>query len=411
MRYGTTSARALYLHVPFCAQKCRYCDFTSFATREEDPLMRRYVMMLQHQIDHLGGNGLLEECSTVYVGGGTPSMLGPWLGWLCETATRWCDVREVTCEANPESLTPEVLDVMAHNGVTRVSIGVQSLVDDELEALGRIHDAKRAHDAVALALDAGMDVSVDLMCGIPLQTEASWRETLDGVIAMGVGHVSVYPLQLEEGTPLERLVDDGVLEVPDDDEAAQMMETASDVLGAAGLARYEVASYARGNGCLHNRAYWTGQPYLGLGTSAASMLTRQGYERLRWAAPQLPELPVDAARVRFICKSGRGELVYYDSRFTGAMGEVRYEVEFLTYRQALAEDLMLGTRMSEGASPALIELAREAIGVEKVDAVVDRAITLGLARKASDGSLVPTHAGWLRGNELYGLLWDLAEDD
>ena len=118
MRYGTTSARALYLHAPFCAQKCRYCDFTSYATRENDPLMSRYVMMLQHQIDHLGGIKLLEECSTIYVGGGTPSMLGIWLGWLCETATRWCDAREVTCEANPESLTTEMLDVMVHNGVT-----------------------------------------------------------------------------------------------------------------------------------------------------------------------------------------------------------------------------------------------------------------------------------------------------
>ena len=408
MRYGTTSARALYLHVPFCAQKCRYCDFTSYATRESDPLMRRYVMMLQHQIDHLGGIKLLEECSTIYVGGGTPSMLGPWLGWLCETATRWCDAREVTCEANPESLTPEMLDVMVHNGVTRVSMGVQSLVDEELEALGRIHDADRAREAVSLAMGAGLDVSVDLMCGIPLQTEESWRETLAGVLELGVDHVSVYPLQLEEGTPLERLVDEGHLAVPDDDEAARMMEIASDVLGAAGLARYEVASYARGAGCLHNRAYWTGQPYLGLGTSAASMLTRQGYERLRWAAPQLPEMPSDAVRARLVCRSGRGELVYYDSKLTGAMGEVRYKTEFLTRRQALAEDLMLGTRMAAGARPALIELSRETIGAAEVDAAIDEAVSLGLARMTADGSLTPTHDGWLRGNELYGLLWDLA---
>lgn len=411
MRYGTTSARALYLHAPFCAQKCRYCDFTSYATRENDPLMSRYVMMLQHQIDHLGGIKLLEECSTIYVGGGTPSMLGIWLGWLCETATRWCDAREVTCEANPESLTTEMLDVMVHNGVTRVSMGVQSLVDEELEALGRIHDADRAREAVALAMDAGLDVSVDLMCGIPLQTEESWRETLAGALELGVSHVSVYPLQLEEGTPLERLVDEGHLTVPDDDEAARMMEIASDVLGAAGLARYEVASYARGNGCIHNRAYWCGQPYLGLGTSAASMLTRQGYERLRWAAPQLPEMPDGAVRARLVCRSGRGELVYYDSKLTGAMGEVRYEAEFLTRRQALAEDLMLGSRMATGVAPALLELARADIGAAEVDAAIAKAVSLGLARMASDGSLVPTKDGWLRGNELYGLFWDLAGDE
>ena len=422
LRYSSTTARALYLHIPFCRRKCRYCDFTSFATREADPLMRRYVMALQHQIDHLGGLGLLEGCSTAYVGGGTPSMLGPWLGWLCETVSRWCDVRELTCEANPESLTPAILETMLDNGVTRVSLGVQSLVDAELAALGRAHDAEGARRAVLRAQAAGLDVSVDLMCGIPLQTEDTWRETLEGVLELGVGHVSVYPLQLEEGTPLERMVEDGLIDGADDDTSAALMEVSAGVLGSAGLERYEVASYARvvrgdrsrgrmAGGCAHNRAYWTGMPYLGLGTSAASMLTCEGYERLRWAAPQLPDVPDGTHRVRLVCRSGRGELVYHDSRFTGAMAEVRYDLEFLSERQAIAEDLMLGARLAEGVSPALLAIARDVMGVGAVEAALGSACSAGLATMSEDGSLVPTRAGWLRGNELYGLLWDLAGDE
>ena len=422
LRYGSTTARALYLHIPFCRQKCRYCDFTSFRTREADPLMRRYVMALQHQVDHLGGIGLLDGVSSVYVGGGTPSYLGPWLGWLCETASRWCDAREFTCEANPDSLTDEMVDVMAGNGVTRVSLGVQSLVDAELAALGRVHDAEGARRAVGRARAVGLDVSADLMCGIPLQTEDSWRETLAGIVELGVGHVSVYPLQLEEGTPLERMVEDGLIDVADDDTSAALMEVAASVLGSAGLERYEVASYARVakgdrsrgrsvGGCAHNRAYWTGMPYLGLGTSAASMLTCEGYERLRWAAPQLPDVPDGTFRVRLVCRSGRGELVYHDSRFTGAMAEVRYDLEFLSERQAIAEDLMLGARLSEGVSAALLAIARDVIGRDAVDSTLCSACSAGLATMSEDGSLVPTRAGWLRGNELYGLLWGLAGDE
>ncbi|MDO4806074.1 MAG: radical SAM family heme chaperone HemW [Coriobacteriales bacterium] len=378
---------ALYVHVPFCARKCVYCDFESTATAQDDPCMDAYLQRRLQEIQKAKELRLLSSCSTAYVGGGTPSFLGAKrLGTLASNIRVACPgLTEFTCEANPDSLTNEVLTVMADSGVTRLSIGVQSLDDAELKALGRIHTAEQAKDRVRAAVETGLDVSVDLMCAIPHQTDASWRRTLDGVLRLGVGHVSVYPLSIEEGTPLEMRYRGKPTPWNDDDVQAERMEDAERVLAQAGYERYEVASYARpGKQCLHNIAYWTGVPYLGLGPGAASMLGPEQYDLAKQVLSWLPVREPSAARMRF-CIPRRSTSVQ--------------EVEFMSAREAWAEDLMLGMRLTQGIEATRLDCAPK---------TREDLLAKGLVARRGN-CLVPTHDGWLLGNELYGALWDLAE--
>lgn len=406
---------ALYAHVPFCAQKCRYCDFDSrsFAPCELGAALDAYFEQLHARLDAFGKAGALDRIRTVYVGGGTPSLAGERLVELARRIRAWCAPVEFTCEANPESLTAEFAAALAKAGVTRVSLGVQTLDNTELTAIGRIHDADRALAAIATVKDAGLDVSCDLMCGLPGQTAASWKRTLEGVLAAAPHHVSVYPLTLEEGTPLYRMAcRDESLE-PDEDFQAACMDTARERLSAAGYHPYEVASYALdGHECAHNIAYWTGQGYLGLGRSAAGMLDAEDFDRLAGLFPGVSSRG-DAHRVR---------LVQRDDAATA------FEAEYLSQREAAAEDLMLACRMTRGVGPDLLVRAARVIPTGELAASCDRALELGLATWVPDGvegyagriaskdviagracaRLAPTHLGWLDGNVLFELFWGLA---
>ncbi len=401
---GVAGVGALYLHVPFCARKCAYCDFASWATAAGSPLMDAYVSALAAQLDEAAALGLLEGCETAYLGGGTPSLLGPEaLGRLVGAVRRVApDVGELTCEANPDSLTDEVIAAAREAGATRLSVGVQSLADDELAELGRLHDAACARERVAAAVGSGLDVSVDLMCAIPHQTDASWAATLRGAAELGVCHVSVYPLQIEEGTPLGERWADTDPSWNDPDVQAARMEQAQAQLEGCGLRRYEVASYAAaGKACRHNIAYWTGTPYLGLGTKASSMLNLEQYLRLAQVCPRLPNPPSDTARVRLTVETSHRALVA-----APRLSELSFSLELLDEAQAVAEDLMLGTRLTEGLDPALVERGRELLG-PALDTTLEGLLSRGLLGER-EGRLAPTERGWLLGNELYGELWGLA---
>lgn len=406
---------ALYVHVPFCAQKCRYCDFDSrsFAPCNMSVALDTYFEQLYARLDAFGDAGALAQIRTVYVGGGTPSLAGERLVEFARRISAWCKPVEFTCEANPESLTAELATALAGVGVTRVSLGVQTLDNAELTAIGRIHDADRALAAITTVKDAGLVVSCDLMCGLPGQTDQSWQRTLDGVLAAAPHHVSVYPLTLEEGTPLYRMAcRDESLE-PDEDFQAACMDAARERLSAAGYHPYEVASYALdGHECAHNIAYWTGRGYLGLGRSAAGMLDAEDFDRLAGLFPGVSSRG-DAFRVR---------LVQRDDDATA------FEAEYLPQREAAAEDLMLACRMTRGvASDLLIRVAR-VIPADELTAACDRVLELGLATWVPEtlgvhegpftsadvvaghvrARLAPTHLGWLDGNVLFELFWDLA---
>lgn len=396
-RYHVSSVGALYVHVPFCVRKCRYCDFASVGCAMGSARLEEYVDLTCRRIDRLADLGLFDRVRTAYVGGGTPSMLGPaLLERLCEKVTDACGPVEFSCEANPDTLTADVARAMAASGVTRVSVGVQSLENRELVTLGRLHDAADALSAIESACLAGLDVSCDLMCGIPLQTPESWERTLRLASESGVGHVSVYPLMVEDGTPLAADVDAGRLEGPDPDVQADLMLRASDALLVRGLDRYEVASYAKpGKRCEHNVAYWSGIPYAGVGVGASGMYPVEAYELLRVAEKCLPVAPSDCVRVRVSERMGSGA------------SRSHFSVEFLDMRQATCEDLMLGCRMSDGVAPGLLAHARDVIGAGTVDSAVAGVVSDRLA-ELGDGGLAPTRDGWLLGNELYERMWDLS---
>lgn len=406
---------ALYVHVPFCAQKCRYCDFDSrsFAPCNMSVALDTYFEQLYARLDAFGDAGALAQIRTVYVGGGTPSLAGERLVEFARRISAWCKPVEFTCEANPESLTAELATALAGVGVTRVSLGVQTLDNAELTAIGRIHDADRALAAITTVKDAGLVVSCDLMCGLPGQTDLSWQRTLDGVLAAAPHHVSVYPLTLEEGTPLYRMAcRDESLE-PDEDFQAACMDAARERLSAAGYHPYEVASYALdGHECAHNIAYWTGEGYLGLGRSAAGMFDAGDFDRLAGLFPDVPARG-EAHRVR---------LVQRDDDATA------FEAEYLSQREAAAEDLMLACRMTRGVASDLLVRAVRVIPTGELAAACDRALELGLATWVPEtlgvhegpftsadvvaghvrARLAPTHLGWLDGNVLFELFWDLA---
>lgn len=406
---------ALYVHVPFCAQKCRYCDFDSrsVAPCDLDAALDAYFEHLYARLDAFGDAGALAQVRTVYVGGGTPSLAGERLVKLARRISMWCKPVEFTCEANPESLTAELATALAEAGVTRISLGVQTLDNTELVVIGRIHNAERALEAIATVKDVGLDVSCDLMCGLPGQTMASWRYTLDGVLAAAPHHVSVYPLTLEEGTPLYRMAcRDESLE-PDEDFQAACMDVARERLSSAGYHPYEVASYALdGHECAHNIAYWTGRGYLGLGRSAAGMLDAEDFDRLAGLFPGVAPRG-DFHRVRLVQRN--------DDAMT-------FGVEYLTHREAAAEDLMLACRLTRGVASNLLVHAARVIPADELTAACDRALELGLATWvpengdthagpiASDdvvtgricARLAPTHLGWLDGNVLFELFWGLA---
>lgn len=394
---------ALYLHIPFCRSRCAYCDFDTCAKgpHEIPVLAGSYVDQLTARLEMLGGRDVLRGVKTIYVGGGTPTVLGMSLPVLVRCVRHWCDPVEITCEANPESFSESLARGLKAAGVTRISLGVQSLIDDELRLVGRIHTAKMALAAIERAKRIGFSTSCDLICNLPGQTLKSWESTLDRLIEAGPDHVSVYPLQLEENTPLGRRVAAGELAAPDEDFQGAAMSLARERLMAAGFEPYEVASYAKpGHACRHNIAYWTGKSYLGLGRSAASMASAEEIAALPrpFAAGAFGTAVADAAhdsssRIRFKQLDDVGANV---------------EVEAMTEREALAEDLMLACRMTAGIPADLLHRAATVIPVESLRNACERAVSLGLATWTGS-ALAPTDLGWLNGNELFELFWDLAD--
>ena len=410
-KYNQAASSALYLHIPFCTQKCFYCDFSSWSTRQDNSRMKNYVDALKHQLDEAAQLGMLATTKTVYVGGGTPSLLGQGAVDLAHHTSSITHPIEFSMEANPDSLSDELLASLSAGGITRISLGVQSFNDNELKELGRIHSANLAYERVLAAKKNGYEVSVDLMCAIPEQTESSWEYTLSSFISLGVNHVSVYPLTIEDGTALAKQTQDKDTSWNAYDVQADRMQTASKMLRAAGFERYEVASYARNQkSCKHNKMYWTGESYLGLGTSAASMLTADEYDALAKENASLPSRPQDAIRVRLVVLDSPKKIAEGISLFS-----TEFNVEFLTHREAVAEDLMLHARLTEPIAPALLGESEQVFGALTLQEVFDACIQdellecVNVADSEIKASYRPTKKGWLLGNELYGRLWDLRQ--
>ncbi len=408
-RYTAHSPYALYVHIPFCVQKCNYCDFASWSFNPDSDICKKYVAAVIARMEEFKSLGLMEDLHTCYIGGGTPTVLEDELIVLCSQISSYSNFDEWTVEANPESLSNHLLDHLYTYGVNRLSIGTQSFNDDELKILGRIHSAKRAQEVIGYALENPYQVSIDLMCAYPGQTEESWSKTLKTAIDLNPHHISCYPLQIEDETIFAHMLNKGEIQDVDDVVEANCMKTAAQCFEDAGYRRYEVASYSRSLdkfASKHNQAYWTGQSYLGIGVSASSMLTRVEYQKLKSAVVKLPDLYQDTVRVRLKMTSSTEEFINAQS-----LDNLNYEIEFLSYSQALAEDMMLACRMSQGIHPLLLQEAKNVLGAELVDCAVHKAMDEQLATFDEHGFFKPTEAGWLMGNELYGIFWEQVNQD
>jgi len=275
---------SLYLHIPFCHVHCTYCAF-NIATRAE-AYIPAYVAAMVNEL-RLLGQVPQAPIHTIYFGGGTPSLLST--EQVSQIITACCDSfvvspdAEITLEANPESLSTNYLAALRAAGVNRLSIGMQSARPEDLHLFARQHDLNDVSLAVRGARKAGFtNVSLDLIYGVPGQTLAAWRESLEAALALGPDHLSLYALSLEQGTALNRAVERGWKLRPDDDLAADMYELADGLLSDTGLAQYEISSWARPAAqARHNLQYWRNLPYLGVGAGAHGYAAGLRYEVVR----------------------------------------------------------------------------------------------------------------------------------
>jgi oxygen-independent coproporphyrinogen-3 oxidase len=278
-----SSPLSIYLHIPFCVHRCAYCDFNTYAGQES--LIPAYVDSLLREINFIRQSITSYQLpiSTIFFGGGTPSLLsGPQLASIMDalrTAFAFSPDLEATIEANPGTTSPDFLHQIYAAGINRLSFGVQSANVDELRMLERAHDFFDVIQSVKWARQAGFDnLNLDLIYGLPEQTLASWQTTLKRIIDLHPEHISAYALTLEHGTPFGRWSQRGLLPLPDPDLAADMYEFAEEFLAAHGYIHYEISNWARANSefriqnsefmCRHNLQYWHSLPYLGLGAGA-----------------------------------------------------------------------------------------------------------------------------------------------
>ncbi|MEA2343319.1 MAG: hypothetical protein QOF63_1488, partial [Thermoanaerobaculia bacterium] len=305
----------LYIHLPFCRVHCTYCPF---AVSTDIRLQDQYTETLVAEID-ARSNG--ERVDTIFLGGGTPSRTSRENLSRVVSKLHDCfvidDGAEFSIEANPEDVSDDSVAFWRSLGVNRISIGVQSFHDDELRPLGRVHGRAQALEAVRIAAASGVRTSLDLILGLPRQTAASFEDTLDIAINTGAGHVSLYMLDLEEGTALARQVDDERVTLPDDDLVADLYTMAIERFADARLAQYEISNFARpGEECRHNLRYWRREQYLGFGIGAHSFIDDRRF-----------------ANTRDIHRYIAGQREPEFAEVLGE-GEVRRETIFLRLRQA-----------------------------------------------------------------------------
>ncbi len=316
----------IYLHIPFCVQKCLYCDFLS--GRADGELIQNYVNAMLREIELEAGDGRLDdyEADTVFFGGGTPSLLSVSQvdKILCKLSEKFSfrEGAEITLEMNPGTVSESQLAALRACGINRISVGVQSLQDSELAALGRIH---RAQDVLRMwewTQKAGFqNRNIDLMTGIPGQTEESLYDTLQKTLQLGPEHISAYSLIVEEGTPFAGLYPEGAV---DEETDRRLYALTGEVLFRQGYERYEISNYAReGFLCRHNRSYWTRGEYLGFGIGAASLLRETRF------------------RNTTDLKS------YVNLAGTCSLHE---EVQVLSVRERMEETMFLGLRLAKGVS-------------------------------------------------------------
>ncbi len=415
-RQQAAEGLSFYLHIPFCKTRCTYCDFNTYTNLGH--LQGRYALALAQEVertlasiaagvyhplsplptlDELGPTASAGPVRTIFFGGGTPSLLpSSFLGRSLEAIARRSSLgreAEITVEANPGTLSLDKLRGLREIGVNRLSFGVQVFDDPLLKLLGRTHTGAEAVEALEMARRAGFDnVNLDFIYGLPGQTLASWRATLERALSIGPAHLSLYALGIEEGTMLSRQVEGGRINPPDGDAMADMYELAQDLLEQAGYIQYEISNWAKRSAgdetrltprlaCQHNLVYWRNQSYLGCGPGAHSSFASWRY----------PVLKDPEAYIRQL-RSGQSVIV-------------AEEAEPITTALALADSVILALRLNEGLELARIERDFGQPLTQLFPGIVERFTAIGLLETfdglRGEARLRLTRRGRLLSNEVF----------
>ena len=362
------SCLELYIHIPFCVRKCAYCDFLSFPSGEEE--RERYVERLTEEIEEAGAVSEGYVATAIFFGGGTPSVLTPKQTERILNAVKKsfyvAEDAEITTEVNPGTADREKLEAWRQAGINRLSFGLQSTENRELQYLGRIHTMEDFLESYRAAREAGFEnINIDLMSALPGQTVSSWEKTLRTVVSLQPEHISAYSLIIEEGTPFCHMFGEdgdaaeekkrrqslGIPELPDEDAERRMYYDTERILGEAGYHRYEISNYAKpGYECRHNKGYWTGTEYLGLGLGASSYIN---IRREKGEAAKISASGKESGdRRQLERRSNVRDFKTYLSltRDDFRAGRQIEERELLTNQAMMEEFMFLGLRLTEGIS-------------------------------------------------------------
>jgi oxygen-independent coproporphyrinogen-3 oxidase len=389
----------LYISVPFCRSKCSYCNFASdvFSIAVHQTYINRVCDSIVHAenvAEQIGGQ-LERAVDSIFLGGGTPTLLDiDQLKRLFVTIRSTFDVRddaEITVECAPGTITAPVLEAFRHCGVNRVSLGVQSFVNQEAASVGRLHKRETVIDDIARLRAAGItDINVDLIAGLPHQNGESWKYSLEQAVSLKVPHVSVYMLEVDEDSRLGRELIAGGTKyhahfVPDEDMVADFYEEACERLNAARVHQYEISNFSRdGHQSRHNLKYWTRQPYLGFGVDAHSMLPARdsGVEAVRFSTSDVLEKYVAGAPL---------------------------QVNPISWEAALEETLFLGLRLNRGVDMDEVERKFGTGPVSQMQRVVDECISDGLIKR-QESRINLSSRGRLLSNEVFERFISVGKD-
>ncbi len=380
-------ALAIYIHIPFCRTRCTYCAFNTYVG--QTALIPSYVRAIAHEIASVAPANRLRVTS-IYFGGGTPSLLTPehisTLLGACAVAFDLAPHAEITLEANPGTVDQAYLTDLRHAGVTRLSVGMQSAHPSELRLFGRTHTARDVQRTVSAARQANFEtLNLDLIYGIPHQTNAMWRASLDVARDLNPDHLSLYSLSIEDATPLQRRIARGRMEQPDPDRAADMYEYATDYLAAAGYEQYEISNWAKaGHACRHNVHIWRNLPYLGFGAGAHGYAAHTRYANIAYPAAYVAQVMAARDLLPFPLSAAADDVIQ------------------LEQADVMAETVIMGLRLVQiGISEAEFRarFGHELCACYGVQ--IERLVSLGLLERAPNGRIHLSRRGRLLGNRVF----------
>lgn len=398
---------ALYIHFPFCLQKCRYCDFLSFVPQNHSALEQYCDALIREAMTvprPLFDNGLY-FISSIFIGGGTPSLMPPSkLTQLFDVLGRYPlapDI-EITMESNPGTLNTSILSAMKSCGINRLSIGLQSADNAELKALGRIHTYEQFEKNFYAARDIGFDnINIDLMSALPGQTAKSYESTLRRVLSLSPEHISAYSLIIEEGTPFYTYYHENhsagffLPPLPDENTERDMYHLTKKLLKEFGYERYEISNYARpGFICRHNLAYWTRRDYLGLGLGAASMIDNTRFSNTAHLKDYIDIFSASSDLLHPQTEAFHDIPSFNGSTVNFSLSQAHHCAEKLTVREQMEEFMFLGLRLTSGVSEKEFFDSFHQNITEVYGPVIDRHLKDHTMFSTNDGRLCLTERGF-----------------